>query len=69
MTRDGADVLLPEAENTADMILPPTEEEMETAITKSIHNIMAVVCASCLAAVGLNPNRFSVPPRFGRSER
>lgn len=68
MTRGGVDMLLPEAENTADVILPPTEEEMETAITKSIHNIMAVVCAPCLTAARFNSNRFSVSSRFGRFE-
>ncbi|KAA8909577.1 kinase-like domain-containing protein [Sphaerosporella brunnea] len=44
VTRGGEDRLLPTEENTADFIMP-TQEEMETAITKSIHNVMAVVRA------------------------
>lgn len=44
MTRGGEDTLLPTEENTADFILAPTEEEVASAITKSIRNVMAVVC-------------------------
>lgn len=44
VTRDGEDVLLPTEENTTDFIPAPTEEEMASAITKSIRNVMAVVC-------------------------
>lgn len=36
-------MLLPAEENTADFIPAPTEEEMASAITKSIRNVMAVV--------------------------
>jgi [calcium/calmodulin-dependent protein kinase] kinase len=42
VTREGEDILLPVEENTADFITA-TEEEMASAITKSIHNVMAVV--------------------------
>jgi len=46
VTREGEDILLPVEENTADFITA-TEEEMASAITKSIHNVMAVVRAVC----------------------
>ena len=43
MTRDGLDPLLPESENTAEIIGLPTEEEMNSAITKNIGHVLAVV--------------------------
>ncbi|KAE8144200.1 kinase-like domain-containing protein, partial [Aspergillus avenaceus] len=45
VTRDGLDPLLPESENTAEIIEPPTEEEMDSAITKTIGHVLAVMKA------------------------
>ncbi|KAK1148239.1 hypothetical protein N8T08_010048 [Aspergillus melleus] len=45
VTRDGLDPLLPESENTAEIIGLPTEEEMESAITKNIGHVLAVMKA------------------------
>ncbi|KAI5790099.1 kinase-like domain-containing protein [Geopyxis carbonaria] len=45
VTQEGEDMLLSTEENTADVILPPTDEEMASAITGSIQNVMAVVRA------------------------
>lgn len=38
------DPLLPEEENTAEIIGLPTEEEMNSAITMNIGRILTVVC-------------------------
>lgn len=43
MTKNGLDPLLPESENTAEIVGLPTEEEMNSAITKTIGHVMAVV--------------------------
>lgn len=43
MTQDGRDPLLSEEENTADIVEPPTEEEMNSAITSNIGHVVAVV--------------------------
>ncbi|TGZ81219.1 kinase-like protein [Ascodesmis nigricans] len=45
VTRHGQDELLPYEENTAEFIATPNAEEVAHAVTKSIHNIMAVVRA------------------------
>ncbi|KAE8351690.1 kinase-like domain-containing protein [Aspergillus coremiiformis] len=45
VTRNGMDPLLPESENTAEIIGLPTEEEMNTAITKTIGHVLAVMKA------------------------
>ncbi|KAL1969035.1 hypothetical protein VTN77DRAFT_869 [Rasamsonia byssochlamydoides] len=45
VTRRGADPLLPEEENTAQMIEPPTEEEMNSAITNNLGNLLVVMKA------------------------
>lgn len=34
-------------ENTADFIPAPTDEEVDSAVTKSIHNVMTVVSTTC----------------------
>lgn len=44
VTRSGSDPLLSEEDNTTEFI-PPTKDELDTAITKSIGNFMAVVRA------------------------
>ena len=44
VTRGGTDLLLSEEENTAEIIGPPTEEEMNSAITMNVGRILAVVC-------------------------
>ena len=46
MTRGGRDALLPEEENTANLIEPPTEEETNQAITGNLSNILVLVCAT-----------------------
>ncbi|KAL2444154.1 Calcium/calmodulin-dependent protein kinase kinase cmkC [Exophiala dermatitidis] len=45
VTRQGRDKLLPEEENTADLIEPPTEAEMNEAITSNMTNILTVMKA------------------------
>ncbi|KAH1272449.1 hypothetical protein KXW98_008645 [Aspergillus fumigatus] len=46
VTRNGSDLLLPEEENIAEIVEPPTEEEMNTAITRNVGHIMAVMKAA-----------------------
>ena len=43
MTMDGADPLLPWEENVAHNIEPPTEEEMNKAITRNMGSLMTLV--------------------------
>lgn len=43
MTVNGADPLLSYEENTAQIVEPPTEEEMNLAITKNIGSLMTLV--------------------------
>ncbi|RAK71583.1 putative calcium/calmodulin dependent protein kinase [Aspergillus fijiensis CBS 313.89] len=45
VTKDGLDPLLSETENTAEIIDLPTEEEMNSAITRTIGHVMAVIKA------------------------
>ncbi|KAI9374520.1 kinase-like domain-containing protein [Aspergillus egyptiacus] len=45
VTKNGMDPLLPKSENTAEIVEPPTEEEMNSAITNSFGHVMAVVKA------------------------
>ncbi|QKX60849.1 uncharacterized protein TRUGW13939_07995 [Talaromyces rugulosus] len=45
VTKNGADPLLSEEENTAQLIEPPTEEEMNTAITNNLQKIFVVMKA------------------------
>ena len=45
VTRRGEDPLLPAAENCS-LISPPTDEELDTAITSNVNGVMAVVGAS-----------------------
>ncbi|EXJ88242.1 CAMKK/CAMKK-META protein kinase [Capronia coronata CBS 617.96] len=45
VTRRGTDKLLSEEENTADLIEPPTEAEMNEAITSNMTNILTVMKA------------------------
>lgn len=45
MTRDGQDPLLSESENTALVIEPPTDHEVDMAITRNMRNLMTVVKA------------------------
>lgn len=48
MTRNGCDPLLPEEENVAQIVEAPTEEEMNSAITRNVSHLMAVVCTMSL---------------------
>lgn len=48
VTRNGSDLLLPEEENIAQIVEAPTEEEMNTAITRNVGHLMAVVCLCVL---------------------
>ncbi len=43
MTRHGEDPLLSAEENTANLVEPPTEEEMQSAITGNFLRLMTVV--------------------------
>ena len=45
MTKRGTDPLLSEADNTSDLVEPPTEAEMNAAITGNMRNLMTVVKA------------------------
>lgn len=45
MTKQGTDPLLSEAENTSEIIEPPTEAEVEAAITGNMRSLMTVVKA------------------------
>lgn len=66
MTASGEDLLLPAKENTAGFI-HPTEEEMNAAITKSIHNVMAVVSSpTFLAPSRANISQVRVANKFKR---
>jgi hypothetical protein len=43
VTKNGTDRLLSEEENTSDLVEPPTEAEMNAAITNNVRNLMTVV--------------------------
>lgn len=43
MTKGGTDPLLSKEENTAHLIEPPTEEELDNAITGNMGHLMVVV--------------------------
>ena len=43
VTKDGADPLLPEEENTSDLVEPPTALEINRAITSTLNNLLTVV--------------------------
>ena len=45
MTKRGTDPLLSEADNTSELVEPPTEAEMNAAITGNMRNLMTVVKA------------------------
>ncbi|KAI2886606.1 hypothetical protein CBS76997_7397 [Aspergillus niger] len=45
VTKNGLDPLLSESENTAEIVGLPTEEEMNSAITRNIGHVMAVIKA------------------------
>lgn len=46
MTKKGTDTLLPAEENCADLVEPPTEAEMDHAITGNMANLLAVMKAT-----------------------
>lgn len=46
---NGSDPLLSAEENTADIVGPPTDAEMNSAITSSITHLLTVVCSIRLA--------------------
>lgn len=43
VTKNGLDPLLSEEENTAEIVSPPTEEEMNSAITRNMGKLIVVV--------------------------
>jgi [calcium/calmodulin-dependent protein kinase] kinase len=43
VTKRGTDPLLSEEENTAELVEPPTEEEVKRAITGNLSNLLVVV--------------------------
>ena len=43
VTKDGTDLLLSFEDNTSQIIAPPTEEEMDRAITTNMGHVMTVV--------------------------
>jgi [calcium/calmodulin-dependent protein kinase] kinase len=44
VTKNGTDPLLSFEENTSQIIEPPTEEEMNSAITRKMGHLVTVVC-------------------------
>lgn len=44
VTKQGSDPLLSVEENTASILPPPTEEEMNSAITINMSHLFVVVC-------------------------
>ena len=51
MTKRGADPLLSAEENTAELIEPPTKEEMDLAITNNLSSLIVVVCSTVIDSV------------------
>jgi hypothetical protein len=49
VTKGGTDALLSEEENTAEILEPPTEEEMKNAITHRIRDLVVVVGSPLLS--------------------
>ncbi len=49
MTKNGMDPLLSKDDNTAEIVGPPTEEEMNSAITNNFVHVLAVVCTQIIA--------------------
>lgn len=47
VTKNGLDPLLSEEENTAEIVSPPTEEEVNLAITRNLGKLIKVV--GCLS--------------------
>lgn len=43
VTKNGSDPLLSEEENTSDLVEPPTESEINRAITSTMNNLLTVV--------------------------
>ncbi|KAL3457996.1 kinase-like domain-containing protein [Aspergillus heterothallicus] len=61
VTKNGKDPLLSKAENTAEIVGLPTEEEMNSAITNSLGNVLAVVKAVKKFKGLLGPGRADLP--------
>ncbi|KAL2859728.1 kinase-like domain-containing protein [Aspergillus pseudodeflectus] len=61
VTKNGMDPLLSKAENTAEIVGLPTEEEMNSAITNSLGNVLAVVKAVKKFKGLLGPGRAEPP--------
>ncbi|KAL2848494.1 kinase-like domain-containing protein [Aspergillus pseudoustus] len=61
VTKNGMDPLLSKADNTAEIVGLPTEEEMNSAITNSLGNVLAVVKAVKKFKGLLGPGRAESP--------
>jgi [calcium/calmodulin-dependent protein kinase] kinase len=61
VTKNGMDPLLPKSENTAEIVDLPTEEEMNSAITKNFGHVLAVMKAAKKFKSLLGPTRASTP--------
>ncbi|KAL4996235.1 kinase-like domain-containing protein [Aspergillus recurvatus] len=61
VTKNGMDPLLPKSENTAEIVGLPTEEEMNSAITKNFGHVLAVMKAVKKFKSLLGPSRASTP--------
>ncbi|KAL4753803.1 hypothetical protein BDW72DRAFT_201265 [Aspergillus terricola var. indicus] len=61
VTKNGMDPLLPKSENTAEIVDFPTEEEMNSAITKNFGHVLAVMKAAKKFKSLLGPTRASTP--------
>lgn len=57
VTKGGRDPLLSEAENTSELVEPPTEAEMNAAITSNMRNVMTVIKAVSRFKALLNKKR------------
>ncbi|RDW61889.1 putative calcium/calmodulin dependent protein kinase [Aspergillus mulundensis] len=61
VTKNGMDPLLPKSENIAEIVGLPTEEEMNSAITKNFGHVLAVMKAVKKFKRLLGPTRASTP--------
>ena len=59
VTKNGTDNLLPAEENTADLVEPPSETEVNHAITAKMRNLIVLVClnAQFTCSQALTPSR------------
>jgi [calcium/calmodulin-dependent protein kinase] kinase len=54
VTKDGTDPMMSEQDNTANLVEPPTEIEMNHAITSNMKNLLVVV--STCSEISFDPS-------------